>query len=1203
MLAASSAWLAGSNPVKRSQRARAVGRAGAALKREGQVKYFYFVDSLEANKKMRRTKAALALFFFLLGCGWTAAQSISGSITGTVVDPKGLAIPGATVVLTNVATSVQLTATSNEEGRFEFLSLLPGTYDLTVEITGFKKLVRAGNVLSATQRLATGPLTLDLGGVQESVMVSGRVEAVQTVSGERSGLITRQQLDNLQTFARDPLELWAKLPGIITDGAGNAAFQTPHAIREISVMGGRRNNKNVTIDGLAAMNTVTNQALSVTPSIDSVEEVQVLLSNYQAEYGRNAGAGINIITRSGSRDFHGSVSFYMRHENLNAASFFDNKFGRTKPLSRTQTRGLTIGGPAYIPGMFNVDKKKLFFFFSTSQQPFKLPPPLHQIQMPTELERQGDFSQSFAQNGSLITVRDPQTGQPFPGNRIPSNRLEPLGVQLLNIFPMPNTSDPQRRWNYQQSGLQYRQPRRSEVIRLDYNLSDHYTLMGRYVQDKNDIITDYFSNFSLGETRLSRPGKNVLLRFNQVLSPSLVNESSFGYNRLLTETGPEDDAALAAFQRATYGITLSQLRPENNPQNLLPNINFGAPLSGQLAPALTNAFGSEFVQHFTVGDNLSKNFTNHILKFGLYFERGITNSLPTPPPTGTTGVWNGGLNFAVDANNPNDTGYPYANAVLGNFRTYTEPTIRREADFRFSNLEWYGQDNWRVNRKLTFEYGLRFYWHPPEFESDDFMSSASIASFDRSKAVRLYLPAPGNQGRDPVTGATVPRVLVGSIVPGSGDLSNGIELQSQGDLVDDRGIHLAPRFGFAYDLAGDGKTAIRGGFGIFYDRLSNAVLSRLAQNAPLVLNPTVFNSNLNGLLGASGAVFPSDLFGIGNDGRLATAMNYSLGVQRRIGAAFAVDVAYVASLSRHLAEGRDYNTLPPAARFLRANEDPTLPGRALADPFLRPYQGYNQILMTEMSGNSNYHSMQAGLTRRFGDRFNFDVNYTWARALNYTANDNALRSVLLPGGRDYGRADIAANHVFNANYIYQIPNLSPHMGGNKFVKAIFDDWRISGVTQYMSGYPVGIALAAPGQDFTGSNELARVNVTGPVNLPKDERTLSRHFDTSAITRPIPGAFGVTLPANVDYGSASKDVFNQPGFNMWNASVTKVIRIHENHRFQISAEFYNLPNHTQFRRANNTAQFNAAGVQTNPQFGEYISDLGPRQIQLGIRYDF
>src|SRR5688572_14939241 len=478
---------------------------------------------------MHRTTAILALLL-LLTCSYAVAQSISGSITGTIVDPKELAVPGATVVLTNTGTRAQLTTTSNESGVFEFLSLLPGTYDLEVEMTGFKKLIRAGHVLSANQRLSTGPLSLELGGTQESVTVSGRVEAVQVASSERSGLITRQQIDNLQTLARDPLELWAKLPGIITDGAGNAAFQTPHAIREISVMGGRRNNKNVTIDGLAAMNTVTNQAMSVTPNIDSVEEVQVMLSNYGAEFGRNAGAGINIITRSGSREFHGSLSFYMRHEKLNATDFFTNRAGLTKPISRTQTRTLTIGGPAYIPGLFNTDKKKLFFFFSTSQQPFKLPPPLHQLQMPTERERNGDFSQTVRQNGTALSIRDPLTNAPFPGNIIPSNRFDQFGVQLLKIFPLPNTTDPTgaRRFNYEKFGVQYRQPRRSEVIKLDYNLSDRATLTGRYVQDKNDIITDYFTNFSLANTRLARPGKNLLLRFNQVLSNTLVNEVSFG---------------------------------------------------------------------------------------------------------------------------------------------------------------------------------------------------------------------------------------------------------------------------------------------------------------------------------------------------------------------------------------------------------------------------------------------------------------------------------------------------------------------------------------------------------------------------------------------------------------------------------------------------------------------------------------------------
>ena len=233
-------------------------------------------------------------------------------------------------------------------------------------LTGFKKLVRAGTVLSANQRLATGPLTLELGGTQESVLVSGRVEAVQTVSGERSGLITRQHLDNLQVMSRDPVELWARLPGVISDGAGFGPFQVPHAMREVSVMGGRRNNKNMTIDGVSVMNTVTNQLASVTPNMDAVEEVQVQLANYQAEYGRTAGAAINIISRSGTRDFHGSAYFYRRHEDLAAMDFFANKFGQPKTPNRTQTRGFTIGGPAFIPGMFNTDKKKLFFFLFVS---------------------------------------------------------------------------------------------------------------------------------------------------------------------------------------------------------------------------------------------------------------------------------------------------------------------------------------------------------------------------------------------------------------------------------------------------------------------------------------------------------------------------------------------------------------------------------------------------------------------------------------------------------------------------------------------------------------------------------------------------------------------------------------------------------------------------------------------------------------------
>jgi hypothetical protein len=1152
---------------------------------------------------MRRTAAVLALFTALAG-PMAVAQNIAGSISGTVVDPKGLAVPGATVVLINTRTGTRIDSTSNEQGFFEFLSLLPSTYDVEVEMTGFKRLLRSGQVLSANQRLATGPLALEIGGTQESVTVSGRVEAVQTASAERSGVITRQQIDNLQVQSRDPIELWAKLPGVITDGAGTAALQAPQSVRDISIMGARRNNKNITIDGVTAMNTVTNQAMTVTPNLDSVEEVQVLLSNYQAEYGRSAGAGINIITRSGSRDYHGGVYFYMKHEKLNATDFFDNKFGRTKPLSRSQTRGAQIGGPVFIPGVFNTDKKKLFFFFSESQQPFKLPQALQQVQMPTALERAGDFSQTFDQAGRLILIRDPlKTGACttadqtacFSGNIIPASRLDQYGVQLLKIFPLPNTTDSLRRFNFSKSGTQYQQPRRSNVLKLDYNLNSRYTLTGRYAQDGNDVITDYSSNFSITNTRLARPGKNLMFRVNQLFSNNLVNETTFGYDRLNQATRPEDDAAVSAITRGTLGVTLGQIKPQNNPLNLIPNLAFGNIISGLAAPTFSNVFSSDFMTHVTVADNVSKVLRSHVLKFGVYFERTVTDRFPQGG--------NGALNFGVAATNPNDSGYAYANAVLGNFQTYTEPTIRRESTFRFTDLEWYAQDNWRLNRKLTLDYGMRFYWHPPETESSDFMSSAALSRFDPSKAVRLYLPATATTARDPLTGATVSSLLNYAIVPGSGDLNNGIATQSAGGLVEDRGIALGPRLGFAYDPWGDGKTAIRGGFGVFYDRLAGATLGLLAENAPQVLTPIIYNSNLSTFLNATGAVFPGNLNGISSDGHLATTMNYSLGVQRRIGNLFAVDVAYAASLSRHLPEIRDYNTLPAAARFLRSNENPLTPGRAWDDRYLRPYRGYNAILVTEMTSNSNYHSMQLGITRRFGNRLNFDGNYTWSRALNYAAGDQGQRSILLPGGRDYGRADIAANHVFNLNYMYLVPGVSRFLGGNKIVGFVLDNWRLSGITQVMSGYPMAIALNAGTQDFTGSNEVARVNITGVTNLPKDERTFSRHFNTGAIARPTPGVFGVTTAATVDYGNASKDVFNQPGFSYWNAAITKVFKVHENHRFQFSAEFYNFPNHMSFRRVNNLATFNAAGVQTNAAFGEYNSGLGPRQIQLGLRYDF
>ena len=276
------------------------------------------------------------------------AQGISGSITGTVVDPSSLVVPGATVALINEGTNATWTAISDDRGVFEFLSLLPGTYSIEVEMKGFKKSVSTGHRLLASQRLSVGQLPLALGDLSQSVTVSGQVGAVQAVSGERSANVTRVQLESLQSLSRDPMEQWVRLPGIVSDGVANSTVQRPTNVREMNIMGGRRNNKNLTIDGVGALMTSNNQESSVSLDTDAVEEVQVMLSNHQAEYGRSSGATINLITRSGTREFHGSVFYYRRHESLNAQSFFANRAGQAKTPNRGQTRGFTIGGPVYI---------------------------------------------------------------------------------------------------------------------------------------------------------------------------------------------------------------------------------------------------------------------------------------------------------------------------------------------------------------------------------------------------------------------------------------------------------------------------------------------------------------------------------------------------------------------------------------------------------------------------------------------------------------------------------------------------------------------------------------------------------------------------------------------------------------------------------------------------------------------------------------
>ena len=398
-----------------------------------------------------------------------AAQSIMGSVSGRVVDPSGSAIAGAPVVLVNERTKDMRSVNSNELGVFAFPTVQPGVYTLRIEQQGFQSVEQTGMNLSANERLALGDISLRIGAVTERVTVQATGEAVQTAGSERSAELTSNQINMILVRGRDVMSLLRTMPGVTYTGDTEAVGENL-GTNFPNVQGGRYEWNTLNVDGLAGNDLGNPYTGSSSINLDAISDVKVLLNNYQAEYGRNGGAFINVVTKSGTQQFHGSGYWYKRHEMLNANNFFNNLNKVAKPVYRYNTLGFTVGGPVYIPGKFNSSKEKLFFFYSFENWGSKSPRPLQQTTMPTALEREGNFSQTLDVSGALIVMRDPTTGSPFPGNVIPTSRINKNGQILLNVFPLPNATDRSvtrgaYNYNFTQS---WQIPKQQHLFKIDY---------------------------------------------------------------------------------------------------------------------------------------------------------------------------------------------------------------------------------------------------------------------------------------------------------------------------------------------------------------------------------------------------------------------------------------------------------------------------------------------------------------------------------------------------------------------------------------------------------------------------------------------------------------------------------------------------------------------------------------------------------------
>jgi len=1120
------------------------------------------------------------------------AQSITGTIEGAVVDPSGAAVAGAPVRIVQVTTGAIREGGTDTRGGFLFTSLAPGEYTLLVSARGFKQLERRGIRLTASEVLGLGELSLELGQTTEQIVVSDQLVVVQTASSERSAGLTGAQVENIAIRGRNVMNLLRLLPGVVDRSEPDAISRNWN----VNVNGLRASTNSVMVDGMTVNAIGNNNVNTVSISLDSVAEVKVLLGNYQAEYGRLAGANVQIITKSGGKDFHGLVSYFKRHEQFNANNFFNNRLGQPKPAYRFNTWTYNIGGPVLLPGGWNRGRDKLFFFWSQEFWPLKTTRPITQLTTPTELERRGNFSQSLDVNNRVIVIRDPNSRQPFPNNIIPAAQINSSGQALMNVFPLPNFFDRSLsagRYNYvfQTENIT---PLRTHTGKIDYNPNPRNTIAGTFTlsSDINEgslgLPGGGRANWAQMIQRTSRPGRIYVGRYTRVFNPTLINEFNAGFGQR-PEIDNTSDEELKRNQRETIGFRVPQFNNVTNPFGVVPNATFGG--ITQPANLLIQGRFPHVASHDTLSltNNVTKSMREHTLKSGIYVDRiwrGSYNPLP----------FNGTFDFSVSANNPLDTGHPYANALNGVFASYTETTARPYTRYRVTNLEWFLQDNWKVSRRLTLDFGLRFHWVPPFEIVDNTISSFFESRYDRARAPQLVRPANvgGRRvGVHPVTGAVLPVTAIGAFAEGVGDPLNGMVVREPDLILKDRGIMFGPRVGFAWDPFGDGKTAVRGGFGLFYNREPAGFLVNVLTQRPIADSPVVFFSTFQALQASGTFSFPQNIDAIDPVGKVPSVMNMSFAIQRNLGFSTVLDVAYVNSLGRNLQWRRNLNTIPFGTNFLRENADPASPNVPLPPNFLRPYTGYGNITHAEFASSSSYHSMQVSANRRFARGLQFGLAWTWSKAMDYNSGDGeAVSNLVSRRVWNYGPSDFDRTHVVRLNWLYDIPNLRV---STALVRAILHHWQLSGIYGFTSGTPTPISFSTTtAVDITGSpTDGARVVLTGDPNLPESQRTFSRNLRTEV----------VQLPAVGTIGQSTRFPIRGPRNQNWDLTIFKNFPIRETLRFQLRWEMYNAFNSTQFSSIDTAARFDprAAGFpQVNGRFGEFTAAGTARVMQIALR---